>query len=338
LLNLKTKPREAVMRLLVTGATGKVGQTFLPAFLAEQRFAAWDVVALCNNRTLASSPRVTVVKGSVADPGAVARALHGVTHVLHLAAVKETPDQAIDVALKGLYLLLEGFCRSAARGQFMLLSGDCVVGHIFHGYDEPITEQSPRRAYRGVYALTKVLEETMIEQFGTQEGLHWTTLRAPWIMEKDDFRYAFELGADQFGGPSWSSLISPDELVALKEQRAVPALRDIRGDYLRRSFIHVDDLVKAMLAALDNSAAFGQLFNVAMDRPVDYGDVADLLEASGNRQRLDIPTSFHSNWLDNSKARMVLGWEPEIDLRGLVERAWSYRRAADDPRIVWYPG
>jgi nucleoside-diphosphate-sugar epimerase len=220
----------------------------------------------------------------------------------------------------------------------MRLSGDCVVGHIFHGYDEPITEQSPRRAYRGVYALTKVLEETMIEQFGTQEGLHWTTLRAPWIMEKDDFRYAFELGADQFGGPSWSSLISPDELVALKEQRAVPALRDIRGDYLRRSFIHVDDLVKAMLAALDNSAAFGQLFNVAMDRPVDYGDVADLLEASGNRQRLDIPTSFHSNWLDNSKARMVLGWEPEIDLRGLVERAWSYRRAADDPRIVWYPG
>lgn len=326
------------MRLLVTGATGKVGQAFLPAFLAEQRFSDWNVVALCNNRTVGPSPRISMVKGSVADPQAVASALEGVTHVLHLAAVKETPDQAIDVALKGLYLLLDGFRRSPKRRQFMLLSGDCVVGHIFHGYSEPITEQSPRRAYRGVYALTKVLEETMLEQVGIQEDLKWTILRAPWIMEKDDFRYAFELGDDQFGGPSWSSLIAPDELAVLKDQRGVPAMRDVRGEYLKRSFIHVDDLVKAMLAALDNPDAFGELFNVAMDRPVDYGDVAELLEAVGNRQRRDVATPFHSNWLDNSKARKVLGWEPEIDLKALIERAWSYRRAANDPRIVWYPG
>ncbi len=326
------------MRLLVTGATGKVGQAFLPAFLAEPRFSQWEVVVLCNNRTVAAQPRISIVKGSVADPQAVARALEGVTHVLHLAAVKETPGEAIDVALKGLYLLLDGFSRSPTRRQFMLLSGDCVVGHIFHGYGEPITEQSPRRAYRGVYALTKVLEETMLEQVGIQEDLKWTILRAPWIMEKDDFRYVFELGDDQFGGPSWSSLIAPEELAGLRGQRGVPAMRDARGEYLKRSFIHVDDLVKAMLSALDNPAAFGELFNVAMDRPVDYGDVADLLEASGNRQRRDVATPFHSNWLDNSKARMVLGWEPEIDLKGLIERAWNYRRAADDPRIVWYPG
>ncbi len=326
------------MRLLVTGATGKVGQAFLPAFLAEPRFSQWEVVALCNNRTVTAQPRISIVKGSVADPQAVASALEGVTHVLHLAAVKETPGEAIDVALKGLYLLLDGFSRSPTRRQFMLLSGDCVVGHIFHGYSEPITEQSPRRAYRGVYALTKVLEETMLEQVGIQEDLKWTILRAPWIMEKDDFRYVFELGDDQFGGPSWSSLIAPEELAGLRGQRGVPAMRDARGEYLKRSFIHVDDLVKAMLAALDNPAAFGELFNVAMDRPVDYGDVADLLEASGNRQRRDVATPFHSNWLDNSKARMVLGWEPEIDLKGLIERAWNYRRAADDPRIVWYPG
>ncbi len=326
------------MRLLVTGATGKVGQAFLPAFLAEPRFAAWDVVTLCNRRALTPATRVSVVKGSVADPQAVVEALEGVTHVLHLAAVKENRDQAIDVALKGLYLLLDAFCRSPAKRQFMLLSGDCVVGHIFHGYDAPITEQSPRRAYRGVYALTKVLEETMLEQFGVQEGLNWTTLRTPWIMEKDDFRYVFELGDDQFGGPPWSSLIAPAELVALREQRGMPAMRDVRGNYLKRSFIHIDDLVTSMLAALDNPAAFGELFNVSMDRPVDYGDVADRLVVVGNRQRHDIPTPFHSNWLDNSKARMILGWEPEIDLKGLIERAWSYRRAADDPRIVWYPG
>ena len=326
------------MRLLVTGATGKVGQAFLPAFLSNPRFAKWNVVALCNNRALEPGPRVSVVKGSMADPQIVGKALEGVTHVLHLAAVKETPDQAIDVALKGLYLLLEGFSRSAAKQQFMLLSGDCVVGHIFHGYSAPITEQSPRRAYRGVYALTKVLEETMVEQFGIQEGLNWTTLRAPWIMEKDDFRYAMEVGPDQFGGPPWSAMMGADDLDEIRKSRAIPAMRDGRGAYLKRSFLHVDDLVNAMIAALDNPAAYGELFNVAMDQPVDYGALADILEASGDRQRRDIPTPFHSNWLDNSKARMVLGWQPEIDVEGLVERAWSYRRAGNDPRIIWYPG
>lgn len=326
------------MRLLVTGATGKVGQAFLPAFLSHPRFTDWEVVALCNNRLIEPEPRVSVVKGSVAEPQVVATALEGVTHVLHLAAVKETPDQAIDVALKGLYLLLDQFCRSRARQQFVLLSGDCVVGHIFHGYRAPITEEAPKRAYRGVYALTKVLEETMLEQFGFQESLNWTTLRAPWIMEKDDFRYAFELGADQFGGPPWESLMDRDALETLRQDRAFPAMRDNRGTYLQRSFIHVDDLVKAILAALDNPAAYGELFNVAMNAPVDYGAVADLMEASGNRQRRDIPTQFHSNWLDNSKARMVLGWQPDIDLKTLVERAWGYERAADEPRIVWYPG
>lgn len=326
------------MRLLVTGATGKVGQAFLPEFLANPRFHEWEIVALCNKRRLTPHPRIRVVQGSIADPQVVAEAIEAVTHVVHLAAVKETPDQAIDVALKGLYLLLDGFRRESHRRQFMLLSGDCVVGHIFQGYRDPITERSPRRAYPGVYALTKVLEETMLEQVGLQEGLNWTTLRAPWIMEKDDFRYALELGEEQFGGPPWASLIDADELAVLKAQRHVPAMRDCRGNYLKRSFIHVEDLVKAMLSALDNPAAFGELFNIAMDRPVDYGDLAGLLEASGNRQRRDIPTPFHSNWLDNSKARLVLGWRPEIDLNGLIERAWSYTRPADDPRIIWYPG
>ena len=139
------------MKLLVTGAAGKVGQAFLPAFLGEQRFSQWEVVALCNNRVIETdSHRVTVIRGSMADDNAVEQALEGVSHVLHLAAVKESPDLAIEVALKGLYLLLDRFRRSATGRQFMLLSGDCVVGHIFQGYAAPITEASPRRAYPGI--------------------------------------------------------------------------------------------------------------------------------------------------------------------------------------------
>ncbi|RKE83433.1 NAD(P)-dependent oxidoreductase [Rhizobium sp. AG855] len=326
------------MRLLVTGATGKVGQAFLPAFLREPRFADWSVVALCNNRVIDAADRLSVVKGSVADQDVVSAALSGVTHVLHLAAVKETPDQAIDVALKGLYLLLDRFCQLEDARQFILLSGDCVVGHIFQDYPEPITEQSPRRAYPGVYALTKVLEEVMIEQVGIQSGLNWTTLRAPWIMEKDDFRQAFAFGGEQFGGPPWSSLIDPKRHEQIRAGGYFPAMRDARGSYLKRSFIHVDDLVRAILSSIDNPQAFGQLFNIAMDEPVDYGRVSERVKTVAGLEPADIETPFHSNWLDNSKARKILGWRPEIDLDRLVERAWNYRRAADDPRIIWYPG
>ena len=326
------------MRLLVTGASGKVGQAFLPAFLGEQRFSGWQVVALCNNRLIETQERLSVVRGSIADAAVVSEALEGVTHVLHLAAVKEDPDRAIDVALKGLFVLLDRFRQAPEARQFVLLSGDCVVGHVFQKYADPITEASPRKAYEGSYALTKVLEEVMLEQFGVQYGVNWTTLRAPWIMEKDDFRYAFDLSDAQFGGPSWEKIVGSEQLATLRAKSAFPAMRDADGGPLKRSFIHVDDLVRAMLMSIDNESAFGELFNVAMNEPVDYEEASKLVETIAGRKPSEIDTPFHSNWLDNSKARKVLGWRPEIDLGGLVERAWNYRRAENDPRVIWYPG
>ncbi|SMC87445.1 NAD(P)-dependent oxidoreductase [Rhizobium sp. RU36D] len=326
------------MRLLLTGAAGKVGQAFLPAFLSDPRFEEWEVTALCNNRVIEAADRVSVVQGSMADPEVVARALAGATHVVHMAAIKETPDQIFDVALKGLFLLLDGFRQSSVARQFALLSGDCAVGHIFQRYDAPITEASERRAYKGSYALTKTLEEVMLEQFGIQYGVRWTTLRAPWIMEKDDFRYALALGEEQFGGPAWAELIDGVALEECREGGYVPVMRDARGDYLRRNFVHVDDLVRALLAAIGNARAENQLFNISMDRPVDYGDVGALLAARHSLRPIEIDTPFHSNWLDNSKAKMMLDWAPQVDLEQMIDRAWRYERAENDPRIVWYPG
>ncbi len=326
------------MKLLVTGAAGKVGHAFLPAFLNAPRFSSWEVVALCHNRVIEAGERVHVVRGSISDEAIVAQALDGVSHVLHLAAVKETPDLAIDVALKGLYLLLERFRVSADARQFMLLSGDCVVGHIFQDYAAPITEEAPRRAYPGSYALTKVLEEVMLEQYAIQYGLNVTTLRAPWIMEKDDFRYALRLDDTQFGGPAWDTLIDQMTLERARRGGYYPVMKDVNGDYLKRNFVHVDDLVEAILLSLDNPRAYGELFNIAMSEPVDYGALGPLLDRIERLEGLEIETPFHSNWLDSTKARKVLGWNPSVDLETLVERAWKYRRGEGDPRIVWYPG
>ena len=62
---------------------------------------------------------------------------------------------------------------------------------------------------------------------------------------------------------------------------------------LKRNFVHVDDLVSAILAAIDNPRARGELFNICMDEPVDYGEVASLSErdaqASGGRDSEPLP-------------------------------------------------
>lgn len=324
------------MKLLVTGITGKVGSNFLPAFLREQRFGDWTLRAICNNRTV-DHPAVEVVRASLSDAAAMQRAMEGVTHVLHMAAVKESPDLAIDVGVKGMFNLLEAFRVSRTAKQFVLIGGDCSVGHIFHRYDAPVTEASPRRAYPGCYALTKVIEEVMLEQYRIQYGINGCCLRAPWIMEKDDFRHVLSFG-EQFGGPGWDQFLPAQEIERLGRTDTVPLLRDVDGHPLKRNFIHVSDLVEAILAAIDNPAARGELFNISMTEPVDYGDVATYLRASRGLPVIDIATPYFSNWLDNAKARLLLGWRPRIDLEQLIERAWNYVRAADDPRTVWYPG
>jgi hypothetical protein len=53
---------------------------------------------------------------------------------------------------------------------------------------------------------------------------------------------------------------------------------------------------------------------------------------------VDIPTPFHSNLLDNSAARLALGWSPQVGTVDLVDRAFAYERAPDELRKVWYPG
>ena len=95
------------MRLLITGATGKVGRNFLDRVLSEGTFAGWSLRVICHNRSIEPSERIEIIQGSFADPDTVSRAMQGVTHVLHMAAVKESPDLAIDIAIKGMFLLLE---------------------------------------------------------------------------------------------------------------------------------------------------------------------------------------------------------------------------------------
>jgi nucleoside-diphosphate-sugar epimerase len=326
------------MLILVTGATGKVGRNLIARLLEDPRLSGARMRALCHNRTCEQHDRVEIVHGTIADRAVVDDALAGVTHVVHLATCKETPLDVMDVTVKGLFWLLEGFRLSKAARQFILIGGDAAIGHFFYRHEGPITEDVPHMAYPGCYALSKVLEEVMLEQFGIQYGINWCCLRAPWIMEKDDFKYSLSFGDEVFGGPDWKTLVPADDARRYSKDGTVPLLRDEDGQPLKRNFVHVEDLVSAIVAAIDQPRAARQLFNICMDRPVDYGEVAEHLRRTRGLGSVDIASRYHSNWMDNSKAKYLLGWQPEYDLEMLIDSAWTYARSRDDPRKVWYPG
>jgi UDP-glucose 4-epimerase len=326
------------IKLLVTGAAGKVGQVVIRHLLDNPAFNNVSVRALCHNRSLPAQERLEIVHGSIAERDTVERAMFGVTHVLHLATCKETPDQIMDVAVKGLFWLLEAARSSATFKQFILIGGDASVGHFVYPHAVPVTEQQKHSAYPGCYALSKVLEEVMLEQYEVQYGLDGCCLRAPWIMEKDDFKYQLSFGEDVFGGPRWRDLVGPEAADAYVQTQTIPVMLDPQGQPVKRNFVHVDDLADAILLALDHPGVHGQTFNICMDEPVDYGEVARYLATSRGLPSVEVPTPYHSTWLDNAKGKFILGWRPAYDLQRMIDNAWEYERASDDPRVIWYPG
>jgi len=113
---------------------------------------------------------------------------------------------------------------------------------------------------------------------------------------------------------------------------------DPDGRPVKRNFVHVDDLVSAILLAIDHPKAGRQTFNICLDEPVDYGELGAYLAATRGRPTVAVATPYRSTWLDNAKAKFVLGFRPAYDWKRMADAAFDFRRAADDPRVVWYPG
>lgn len=325
-------------RILVTGATGKVGQAFIRRLLADETRGDFIVRALLHNRPLETHERLETVRGSIQNLATVQEAMRDVTHVLHLATCKETPDEIMDVAVKGLFWLLETARSSPTFEQFILIGGDAAVGHFVYPHPVPVTETQRHTPYEGCYALSKVLEEVMLEQYYTQYDLNGCCLRAPWIMDKDDFKYQLSFGEDVFGGPRWRDLVDAETADTYIKTQTVPVMLDPAGKPVKRNFVHVEDLASVILCALDAPQARQQTFNICMDEPVDYRAMADYLAQTRSIPSVDVTTEYHSTWLDNTKAKFLLGWRPEYDLKKLIDAAWDYQRSPDDPRVIWYPG
>ncbi|HDZ15535.1 MAG TPA: NAD(P)-dependent oxidoreductase [Pricia sp.] len=309
-------------KILVTGATGKVGQAFINTFLGDPKQKG-TIRALCHKRSLTPSIRLQVIHGSISDAATVQKAMENITHVVHLATPKEDSETIMDVAIKGLFWLLESCRQSSSFKRFILIGGDASVGHYFYPHKNPINEQQAHAAYPGCYALSKVLEETMLQQYYVQYNLDGTCLRAPWIMQGEDLKKHLSFRKQVFGVPEWHKMVKAQTALEYLRADTIPLMIDANGNPMKRNIVNLNDLVSAICISLDHGKARQQTFNISMDEPFDYGKAANYLLKTRKINSVKMETEYHSTWLDNNKAKFLLGWRPEYGLEQMIDEAWG---------------
>lgn len=319
------------MIVALFGASGKIGRRTIP--LLRERGA--EIRALVHRTRLPDvlSEGVETRCGSVTDREAVDSLVEGADIVLQMATAKEDPNTFFDVSIRGTFEILDA-CRRHQPRQFLLLGGDAARGIWFFPHPEPIRESDPAVAYPGYYAFSKVIEETMSEQYHHQYGLGTTILRSSWVFEGDDLLNHFSLlkNVDP-AEPGHGFGAVPENVLALVREgkEHIPILVDSEGTPLMRHIVHIDDVMQGLDRMLDNPDAFGEDFNIAAPAPFDYRTAARELSEKLELPTIEIPCpDYHGFSIDISKARDILGYAPEGDLSTMIDRAITAR--ADGPQ------
>ncbi|MEI6464174.1 MAG: NAD(P)-dependent oxidoreductase [Verrucomicrobiota bacterium] len=308
----------------VFGAGGKIGRRVV-ALLEQRGFAVRALV----HRTPVTGRNVTSIAGDIADPKVVDEVVRGADVVVQLATTKEDADTFFEVSIRGTFNVLEA-CRHQKIRQFLLFGGDAALGIWFFPQPIPIDENHLRAAYPGYYAFSKVMEETMAEQYAIQYNVPITVLRSSWVFEGADLLKHFSLlqnvrPAEK--GHGFGEVSEETMALVRSGQERIPILTDAKGVPLRRHIVHVDDVMQAFDRMIDNPSALGQTFNIAAPSAFDYRVAAGYLSA-----KMGIPTvelrcpSYHPFEINITRARTVLGYAPENDFFRMADRAIAATR------------
>ena len=325
-----------IKNILVTGASGKLGRHLIPELLD----ADYGVRAM-QFRTPVGIDGVDVVTGSVSDARFVKEAVAGMDAVCHLATSKEDPEGFMNTSVRGTFNLLDAARETGSIKQFLLASGDAALGIFFYEQPIPLDENAPLKAYPGYYAFSKVLEETMCNQYAIQYGLPVTILRASWIQAEDDILAYMTFSEPNFGGPDWSEIAETAEQKKFFEtgENAVGKLLHPDGKPYVRHLVGVKDVVQSFLLALGNAAAAGGTFNIAAPSPFSYDVLADYISKKMNLPVVDfVLDGFRDFEIDITKARSVLGYRPTFDVFAMVDAAMAFRKQGLKRSPTKYPG
>ena len=297
-------------RVLVTGGAGFIGSHLVDRLIKE----GFEVSVLDNLSTgrmenlmrHLESGGVRLVNADILDRRAVKQALTDVEAVFHLAAITSVPysikhpDATRKANVEGTRILLDA-CLGGNVERFIYVSSCAVYGEPEY---LPIDERHPARPV-SPYAESKLEAERLCSEFQKAYGLKTTIVR-PFNVY----------------GPRMRSGIYGAVIACFIERLRSNKPPIIYGDGTQtRDFVHVWDVVNALMLTLNNQKAIGEIFNVASGVATSIDELAKLvMELSGvdGLKPLYRPArngDIKHSYADISKAKAKLGYEPKISLK-----------------------
>lgn len=248
------------MRILITGGAGFIGSHIAEYFHQRAEVRILDNLRSGRIRNLAGL-NVEFIRGDVRDRVKLARAMHGVDYVFHLAAMIGVPEsmqnplECIDINVNGTLMVLEEACRAGVK-KLCYASSAAVYGNT----SELIRREDMCAAPDSIYAVTKLDGEHYCRIFSETNRLSTVSLR-----------YFNVFGPRQ----------DPDSAYA-----AAPALFSngaIHGKKLTiygngeqsRDFVYIDDVVKVNAFFMENDLQ--GVYNVAAGTSVSINDLVNLI-------------------------------------------------------------
>lgn len=305
---------------LVTGGAGFIGSNLCEAILAMgYRVRCLDDLSTGKQKNVdmfADNPNYEFVKGDIKDLDTCMKACEGVDYVLNQAAWGSVP-RSIEMPLfycanniSGTLNMLEAARQNNVK-KFVYASSSSVYG------DEPNLPKTEgiEGNLLSPYALTKMCDEEWAKQYTRHYGLDTYGLR-----------YFNVFGRRQDPDGAYAAVIPKFIKMLINGQTPT-----INGDGKQsRDFTYIENVIEANLkACLAPHEAAGEAFNVA------YGGreyLIDIYYSLTKALGVDIEPNFgpdragdikHSN-ADISKAKKLLGYDPDYDFDSGLEQAISW--------------
>jgi UDP-glucose 4-epimerase len=261
--------------------------------------------------------------GDIRDQEAVARGVDGVEAVVHLAAfgsVVESVSDPIanfDVNVRGTVNLLEA-CRNEGVRRFILAStGGAIIGEA----EPPVDERSLPKPI-SPYGASKLCGEAYCHAYGKAYGMGTVALRF----------------ANVYGR---HSLHKRGAITIFMKALLLGRPLTIYGDgTASRDFLFADDLCQGIRLALESDLPPGDVIHLASGVETTILSLArQIAEVAGIADpRIEFRPSrsgeISRNFASAEKARRLLGFAPQLDLREGLARTWNWFSARDRSALV----
>ena len=226
----------------------------------------------------------------------------------------QDPLEDADTNVRGSLNLLQNCVRYGVRKVVYTSSGGAIYGEPLH---LPCDENHPVHPLAH-YGVSKYAVENYLYVYRQSYGLDYTVLRLSNV---------YGPRQDPFGEAGVVAIFSQAML------QGKPMIINGNGEQ-ERDFLYVKDVVEASITALE--AGSGEAFNIGTGRGASVNEIYSLLkkvadypsEASHGPPK---PGEVFKIYLDISKARRELGWEPRFSLEeGLKDTLEWFRGASWD--------